>query len=125
MVVNKAVIKQRIDQELPFMATENVIMAMVERGHSRQETHEEIRVLSHEAGAVVKQHGKPNDLLERIQGRDYFKPIIPELAALIDPATFTGRSAKIVERLVSTKVKAALAKYREVLETITDAELSV
>ena len=43
MVVNKAVIKQRIEQELPFMATENVIMAMVERGFSRQETHEEIR----------------------------------------------------------------------------------
>lgn len=125
MVVNKAVIQQRIDQELPFMATENVIMAMVERGFSRQETHEEIRVLSHEAGAVVKQEGKPNDLIERIRGREFFKDIIPELAALIDPATFTGRCKEIVEKLVNVKVAAALEKYSAALESVKDAELKV
>ena len=125
MVVNEAVIKQRVEQELPFMATENVIMAMVERGYSRQETHEEIRVLSHQAGAVVKQEGRPNDLLDRIKGREFFKPILPELVALIDPATFTGRSAQIVEKLVQTKVKAALEKYRDVLADVEDAELKV
>lgn len=125
LVVNNAVIKQRIEQELPFMATENVIMAMVERGYSRQETHEEIRVLSHEAGAVVKQEGKPNDLLARIEKRDFFKPILPELAALIDPSTFTGRSAQLVEKLVATKVATALEKYKYVLEGIQNAELKV
>lgn len=141
LVVNKAIIEQRVKSELPFMATENVIMAMVERGFSRQETHEEIRyvsalasqgsqvnlsrVLSQEAGAVVKQEGKPNDLLERIEGRQFFKPILPELAALIDPGTFTGRSAQLVERLISTKVSAALEKYKNTLENVKDAELSV
>ena len=73
----------------------------------------------------MKQEGKPNDLLERIQGREFFKPILPGLAALIDPATFTGRSAQLVERLISTKVAAALEKYKQQLETEKDAELSV
>ena len=82
-------------------------------------------VLSHEAGAVVKQEGKPNDLLLRIQGRDFFKPILPDIAALTDPATFTGRSAKIVERLMNVKVKPALERYRSALENITDADLKV
>ncbi|KAK3719996.1 adenylosuccinase ade13 [Vermiconidia calcicola] len=125
MVVNKAVIQQRIDQELPFMATENIIMAMVERGFSRQETHEEIRVLSHQAGAVVKQQGKPNDLLERIKGREFFKPVLLELPSLIDPQTFIGRSGRIVERLVNTKVKTALDRYQDALQNIRDAELKV
>ncbi|KAK3050687.1 adenylosuccinase ade13 [Extremus antarcticus] len=125
MVVNKAVIQHRIDQELPFMATENVIMAMGELGYSRQEVHEEIRVLSHQAGAVVKQEGKPNDLLDRIRATKYFQPIIPELQALIDPAAFTGRSAQIVQELVETKVAAALEKYAGVLASVKDAELNV
>ena len=125
LVVNKAVIASRIEEELPFMATENVIMAMVERGYSRQEVHEEIRVLSHEAGAVVKQQGKPNDLIERLKAREFFQPVIPELEQLIDPSTFTGRSKEIVEKLIDTKVKVALKAYATVLEGVQDAELSV
>ena len=82
-------------------------------------------VLSHQAGAVVKQEGKPNDMLQRIQEREFFQPILPELDALTDPATFTGRSVQIVERLVTTKVKAALEKYKEALEKIVDTELKV
>ncbi|KJX95453.1 adenylosuccinate lyase like protein [Zymoseptoria brevis] len=125
LVVNKAVIQQRIDQELPFMATENVIMAMVERGASRQEVHEEIRVLSHQAGAVVKQEGKPNDLIERIRNNKYFDSIIPELDALLDPATFIGRSPEIVTKLVETKVKPAMEKYADALKSAKVAELNV
>lgn len=82
-------------------------------------------VLSHEAGAVVKQQGKPNDLLERIGKREFFKPIMPELAALIDPSTFTGRSAQLVEKLVATKVTAALEKYKHALDSVQNAELKV
>lgn len=125
MVVNEAVIKQRLEQELPFMATENIIMAMVERGYSRQETHEQIRVLSHEAGAVVKQEGKPNDLLQRVEKTEFFGPIIPELQALIDPKTFTGRSSEITKAVVERKVKPALEKYRNALENVPNGELSV
>ena len=73
------------------MATENIIMALVARGISRQEAHEQIRVLSHEAGAEVKQHGRENDLLERIKRTSFFEPIIPQLDELLRPETFVGR----------------------------------
>ena len=73
------------------MATENIIMALVARGISRQEAHEQIRVLSHEAGAEVKQHGRDNDLLERIKRTSFFEPIIPQLDELLRPETFIGR----------------------------------
>ena len=71
LVVNKAVIDKRIKEELPFMATENVIMAMVRAGGDRQECHEKIRVLSHEVGRNVKS-GLQNDLIERIQDDPIF-----------------------------------------------------
>ena len=71
----------------------------------------------------MKQEGKPNDLLERIQGREFFNPILSELVDIIDPVTFTGRSAEIVEELITTKVAVALEKYA--LEKVQDAELSV
>jgi adenylosuccinate lyase len=101
---------------LPQMATENIIMAMVEKGYSRQDTHEEIRVLSHQAGAVVKQEGKDNDLIERIKVRPFFQPILAEIDTLTDPSNFVGRSPEIVEKLVSTKVKVALEKYKGQLD---------
>ena len=125
MVVNEAVIKQRLEQELPFMATENIIMAMVERGFSRQDTHEYIRVLSQEAGAVVKKEGRPNDLLQRIERHEFFEPILPELKALIDPATFTGRSSKIVQRVVEAKVNPALEPYKKALDNAVNGDLNV
>lgn len=82
-------------------------------------------MLSHRAGAVVKQEGKPNDLLERIQKRSFFEPVLSELPALTDPATFIGRCPQIVEKLVSTKVKVALDPYAAELAKAVDAELKV
>ncbi|GAB7359782.1 hypothetical protein MBLNU230_g6952t1 [Neophaeotheca triangularis] len=125
MVVYPAVISRRVEQELPFMATENIIMAMVERGYSRQDAHEEIRVLSHQAGAMVKQEGKDNDLLDRIKITPFFKPVLPVLDTLTDASTFTGRSAEITEKLVTTKVRKALEPYAEDLKGIVAAELNV
>ena len=74
---------------------------------------------------MVKQEGKPNDLLERLGKREFFKPIMPELAALIDPSTFTGRSAQLVEKLVATKVAMALEKYKHALAGLQNDELKV
>lgn len=91
-------------------------MAMVEKGYSRQDTHEEIRVLSHQAGAVVKQQGKDNDLIERIKIRPFFQPILAEIDTLTDPSSFVGRSPEIVEKLINTKVKAALEKYADSID---------
>ena len=123
LVVYPKVIERRINQELPFMATENVIMAMVQAGGDRQQCHEEIRVLSHEAAAVVKQEGGDNDLIERIRRTEYFAPIHDQLDDLLDPTTFTGRAPQQVDRFLSEEVEPALAPYADALAGT--AELSV
>ncbi len=111
LVVYPNVIRRRIDSELPFMATENLIMAMVEAGGDRQDVHERIRVLSHEAAAEVKQHGRDNDLIERVQRDTYFAPIHGQLARLLDPTTFTGRAPEQVEQFLRLEIVPQLAKY--------------
>ena len=111
LVVYPNVIRRRIDSELPFMATENLIMAMVEAGGDRQDVHEKIRVLSHEAAAEVKQHGRDNDLIERVRRDAYFAPIHGQLASLLDPATFTGRAPEQVEQFLRLEITPQLAKY--------------
>lgn len=99
MVVYPKVIERHIRAELPFMSTENIIMAMVQAGGDRQVCHEKIRVLSQEAGAQVKQHGLDNDLIDRIRADVYFSPIMNQLDALLDPTTFTGRAPDQVRPL--------------------------
>lgn len=126
LVVYPAVIQKHIAAELPFMATENVIMAMVkDGGGDRQECHEHIRVLSHQAAAVVKQEGGDNDLIERIKNDPYFAPIVPRLPQLLDPTTFTGRAEQQVERFIAKWVQPALKVYLDVVSKTEKAELSV
>lgn len=115
LVVYPAVIARRIREELPFMATENFIMRMVALGASRQDAHERIRVLSHEAAAAVKLEGKDNDLIDRIRRDDFFAPIWPEVDTLMDPATFVGRAPEQVVQFVEGDVRAALAPWTHVL----------
>jgi len=114
-VVYPAVINRRIQQELPFMATENFIMRMVALGASRQDAHEKIRVLSHEASAVVKSEGKDNDLIERMKKDGFFEPIWGEIDSLMDPATFVGRAPQQVVKFLETEVKQALEPWKDVL----------
>ncbi|KAF8457679.1 L-Aspartase-like protein [Terfezia claveryi] len=111
-VVYPAVISRRINQELPFMATENIIMRIVAKGGSRQDAHERIRVLSHEASAAVKLEGKDNDLIERISKDEFFKPIWRELDELLKPETFVGRAPEQVEQFVNKEVKEALKPWQ-------------
>ncbi|KAJ2344679.1 adenylosuccinase ade13, partial [Coemansia sp. RSA 2671] len=125
LVVYPQVINRRIRSELPFMATENFIMAMVKKGGDRQECHEQIRVLSHEAAAVVKGEGGENDLIERVRRTEYFAPIRDELEALLDPSTFIGRAPQQVDRFISDYVNPALAPYASVIAAKKPAELSV
>lgn len=115
LVVYPKVIHKHIMAELPFMATENIIMAMVEKGGSRQECHEQIRVLSQQASAVVKQQGGENDLIERVKKTPYFKPIWGELDELLDPSTFIGRAPKQVENFVNKYVAKALAPHKDLI----------
>jgi adenylosuccinate lyase len=125
LVVYPAVIRKRVQAELPFMATENIIMALVKKGISRQDAHEEIRVLSHEAGAEVKQHGRDNDLIERIKKSKFFDPIIPELDELLKPETFIGRCPEQVEAFYEREVSKALKPYEGKLKMKSAAELNV
>merc|ERR1711971_837663 len=83
LVVYPAIIARHIAAELPFMATENIIMAMVRSGGDRQECHEKIRVLSHQAARVVKEEGGENDLIERVRNDAYFAPIADRLDVLL------------------------------------------
>jgi adenylosuccinate lyase len=125
MVVYPKVIGRRISQELPFMATENIIMAIVKQGGDRQECHEKIRVLSHQAGAVVKEQGGENDLIDRVRKDSYFEPIWAELDTLLEPSTFIGRAPEQVDKFISEWVNPALKPYAESLKNITAATLNV
>lgn len=125
LVVYPAVIARRISQELPFMATENIIMAIVKAGGDRQECHEKIRVLSHQAGAVVKEQGGENDLIDRVKADPYFAPIIDQLPQLLDPKTFIGRAPEQVDEFVAEWVNPAIEKYQDQIKNVKAAELSV
>jgi len=110
------IIKRRITYELPFMATENIIMAICKKGGNRQACHEEIRVLSHQAAKVVKEEGKDNDLVQRIKNTPYFKPIWNELDQLLEPSSFVGRAPQQVVEFLQEEVEPVLAKYTGVLD---------
>lgn len=121
LVVYPKVIARRISQELPFMATENVIMAIVKKGGDRQEAHEKIRVLSHEAGYQVKQLGLENDLIERIRADPYFDPIKADLDNLLEPSSFIGRAPEQVDSFLKNWVEPALAD-NEIADAIAKSQ---
>ncbi|XP_039581391.1 adenylosuccinate lyase [Passer montanus] len=112
LVVYPKVIERRIRQELPFMATENIIMAMVKAGGNRQDCHEKIRVLSQQAAAVVKQEGGDNDFIARVRADPYFSPIHNQLESLLDPSSFTGRAPQQVAKFLKEEVRPALIPYQ-------------
>jgi len=111
MVVYPNVIKKHINEELPFMATENIIMAMVTAGGNRQEVHEKIRVLSQQAGAVVKQDGGSNDLVQRIMQDPFFEPIRSKMPEMLNPASFIGRAPEQTRKFLAEEVAPAIEKY--------------
>ncbi len=115
MVVNEKVIEKHINEELPFMATENIIMEAVKRGGNRQELHEEIRVLSMEAAEQVKKFGMPNDLIERMSKSSIINMSREEIEATIKPANYTGRASQQVEEFYNETIRTVLEENRELL----------
>lgn len=109
------VIEKRLMSELPFMATENIMMDAVKAGGDRQELHEKIRTLSMEAGRRVKEEGKDNNLLELIAADPSFNMTLDELKQSMDPSRYTGRSREQVERFVRDVVSPVLAANKELL----------
>jgi adenylosuccinate lyase len=118
LVVYPRVIAQHLQAELPFMATENILMAAVAHGGDRQELHERIRRHSQAAAAVVKQEGGDNDLIDRLQRDAAFKKV--DLAATLDSARFVGRAPEQVDEFVRDVVDPIRRRYPEGLEGEAD-----
>ncbi len=113
LVVYPKVVAAHVQAELPFMATENILMAGVKAGGSRQDLHEKIRQHSHDAAAQVKQLGKPNDLIERLKADPDFNEI--DLKAVLDPKLYIGRCTQQVDEFVKEQVTPIRRKYKKAL----------
>lgn len=116
LVVYPKVIEKHLNDELPFMATENIMMDAVKKGGNRQELHERIRVHSMEAGKVVKMEGKPNDLLQRIANDTMFGLTMEELESIMIPQNFVGIAPEQTEDYIKNFVQPVLEKNKELLE---------
>lgn len=115
LVVYPKVIEQRLRKELPFMATENIMMdAVKKRGADRQQLHERIREHSMAASRVVKVEGGENDLLERIAADDAFGVTLEELEKILKPENYTGRAKEQTEDFLNECIKPVLEKYADV-----------
>ncbi|MFI3165286.1 MAG: adenylosuccinate lyase [Bacillota bacterium] len=110
MVVYEKVVEKRLSEELPFMATEVIIMECVKAGLSRQDTHEQIRVHSMESTKQVKMEGKPNDLIDRIKADEFFAPIHSKLDGILKAENFIGLCPIQVDRFLKQDVLPILAK---------------
>ena len=115
LVVYPKVIRQRVMNELPFMATENIMMSAVKKGGDRQELHERLRVHSIAAGKAVKEEGLPNDLIARVCGDPAFGLAPEEAEALLQPEAFTGRAPRQVEEYLTEVIDPILEANRELL----------
>ncbi|QSX06516.1 adenylosuccinate lyase [Sedimentibacter sp. zth1] len=115
MVVNEKVIEKHVLEELPFMATENVIMECVKKGGNRQELHEEIRELSMLSGEQVKKFGKQNDLIERMANSNIISLSVEEINNVINPKKFVGRAPEQVTDFYYDIIKPLLEENKNML----------
>ena len=115
LVVYPEVIRKHMMAELPFMATENIMMDAVKAGGDRQELHERIRTLSMQAGKTVKEEGKENNLLELIAADDAFGLTLDELKESMDPSKYVGRSTRQVEVFLRDVINPILDENKELL----------
>jgi len=125
MVVFPKQIEKHLLRELPFMATEKILMAGVEKGGSRQKLHEIIKAHSLEAGKVVKEEGGDNDLLQRLAADDEIPFTLSDLENMIGNfQQFTGRAREQTEEYINEVVRPRLKPYKDILGKV-DAELTV
>ena len=115
LVVYDKVIAKHIRAELPFMATENIMMACVKAGGNRQELHERIRVLSMEAGKNVKVEGDENNLIDLIKQDEMFKPVWDTLDAILDAKNFIGRAPSQTVEFIENEIQPILDKHTALL----------
>ena len=115
LVVYERVIEKHLKQELPFMATENIMMECVKAGGDRQELHERIRVLSMEAGKQVKQEGKDNHLIELIKADPLFSAVCERLDSILDARKFIGRAPEQTEEFIASEIDPLLNAHKDLL----------
>lgn len=123
LVVYPKVIEKRLMSELPFMATENIMMDAVKAGGDRQELHEKIRTLSMEAGRNVKEKGLDNNLLELIAADPAFNLSLEELKKTMNPAKYTGRAEQQTEEFINDVIQPILDSNKEVLGLKADIKV--
>ncbi|MGD9855292.1 MAG: lyase family protein, partial [Planctomycetaceae bacterium] len=123
LVVYPQVIDRHLREELPFMATEDILMAAVQAGGDRQELHEVIRRHSQAAAAEVKERGQKNDLLQRLSHDVAFAGV--DLSDTLDPARYVGRAPQQVEAFIRDVVNPIRARHSDALESAGDEDLSV
>ena len=111
LVVYERVVRRRVMEKLPFMATENVMMEAVKRGGSRQELHEALREHSHAAARRVKLEGGQNDLIDRIVSDPLFPLTREEIEAQMDPEQYVGRAPGQVTEFLAQEIAPLLARY--------------
>jgi adenylosuccinate lyase len=121
LVVYPGVIAKNLREELPFMASENILMAAVAAGGDRQELHERIRQHSQAAGAAVKNEGRPNDLIERLRSDEAFSGL--DFTAAMDPAQFVGRAPQQVDEFLTEIVTPIRQRYPD--SAVVQAEVNV
>lgn len=115
LVVYEKVVHARVMNELPFMATENIMMDAVKKGGDRQQLHEKLRVHSQAAASVVKEEGGKNDLIDRIVADESFKVTREEIETILDPANFIGRSVEQVDEFLNGIINPILEENRAML----------
>lgn len=123
LVVYPKMIEKHLREELPFMATENIMMEAVKRGGDRQELHEKIRTHSMAAGKIIKEEGGKNDLSQRITADEAFGITKEELEKLLQPANFVGRAPQQTQEFIENDVHPVLEKYADLLGLTVDIKV--
>jgi len=113
IVIFPKIIERNLSSELPFMVTEEIIIAMTRKGADRQDVHERLRVHSSAASVRIKQEGLDNNLVQLIKEDDYFTPVHNQLDNLLDPGRFIGRAPQQVSNFLEKELNPVLSRYRE------------
>jgi adenylosuccinate lyase len=111
--VHEVVVRKNLDRELPFLATERILMLAVKRGGDRQALHERIRVHAVDAKMALRAGAAENDLIHRISGDEAFAAVVDDLPALLDAKAFVGRAPAQVDEFLAAHVEPVLARHRD------------
>ena len=122
MVVYEKIIRKHIMAELPFMATEEILMECVKAGGDRQELHEKIRSHSMESARLVKTEGKDNDLIERVKSDKAFSAIHAKIDSILAPENFTGRASEQTEKFIKEEIEPVLKANAACLGITAESE---